>query len=355
MNKIHILWLLIFFGCYDHTPDNQQITMAEDINNEVDLFMLPTEETPISNNFEKSSLEEHTKIETIDILGIVNSNYKEIKDVYFWNDDIQTGLYRYFLENNNIDAVIEFRDFMEELDKEMAEAYIASGNTFATNALATFSFGGEYVRPTLLNPIIVIIKFFYNYTNDHYMRMDNEALATIYNERPHLFYQGNRSRGEHSGSLYYHPLFVEAVIVRNMKAIEFFVENIPDWSNIMNRLHSDWNTWTEYPIGGNVLVFLSPRNTEIYNYLLEQGIPEYIDITNESIMVAPYIDSINVWSEPSFNSEIICRINSEEAIKPIKLTARRGDGEYQWVHFEMDNETKGWAPFMHSIYYDSGI
>jgi hypothetical protein len=278
------------------------------------------------------------------ISNIINSNYKNIKDVQFWNDDIQIGIYHYFYLNNNIAAVIEFRDFMEALDYEKVEAYGRGENVFSFL---------EHMRPTLINPVIVLINNHY-FQRNPYKDLDIEYLSILHNERPHLFYKGNRSRGEHSGTIYYHPPLVEAVISGKIKIIEYFVENVDNWENIENNSYSDWNMWWNFPLGGNLLSYFSAwdNNRRIHNFLVENGIEEYLDISERVIYVSSNQDT-NVWSKPDFNSEILGRIGREEILKPIVLTAYKING-YQWIYFEMENEIKGWAPFGLSINYESG-
>jgi hypothetical protein len=240
---------------------------------------------------------------------------------------------------------------MEELDREKVEAYENSEKVSSSYFI--------HMRPSLVNPIIVLIQ------NHYYIRNSNrdlniEYLSTIYNERPHLLFQGNRNNGGTSGSYYSHPPLVEAVVRRKINIVTFFIENIENWENVENTLYSDWHMSSHPHLGGNLLGYLPAwDDRRLHNLLVERGIEEYIDISQKTIYVSTRIyvrdsQGTNIWTEPDFNSRILKRIGNEEKLKPILITAFKVGG-HQWVYFETEDGTRGWAPYFLSIGYDSGI
>jgi hypothetical protein len=300
-----------------------------------------------SNNYQ-TSLPEHsvanqiidrrTEIITTEYITVHRfaiSNYNEIRDVNFWNADTQRGFYDFFFSNGDVKAALEFRNFMEELDREIVE--LTGGNEH--------SFSSVNPRPVLINPVMVLIDnpyFGWEYLNLQF-------LSAIKNERPDLLFKGNRTNGMGFWALYNHPPIVQAAIRGNTSIVSFFVENVANWQRIVNSSYSDWNIWYDLPDGGNLLSYVRGKHQGVYPLLVGQGLAEYINISGRSIFVGSS-NGTNVWSEPNFNSEIIRRINSEEELVPIFLTAYRVSG-YQWVNFETEDGVRGWAPLSSISFY----
>ncbi|MFP3043368.1 hypothetical protein LQZ19_16260 [Treponema primitia] len=317
MYKIIVLCLVFLWGCHKSTPMIQN--------------------TP--NNFEQVSL--YAEVETdkqfesdiVDIKELVNLNYKEIKDVLFWNEDIQKGIYLFFLENNNIEALLDFKSFIDSLDREIYQLYEHGENQYSSSPS----------RPNIINPIMVIIENSF---------MEKETIyffSQINNKMPNLFLVGNRN----DWGMYTNPPIIQATIKGNYTVIQFFIENKINWKESQPRSR---DSGSEYGLGGNILTYLPvwDNNRRIHNYFVEQGIEEEIDISDQVIMVAYGLDFINIWSEPRFNSEIICQVNKEKKLNPIKITAYKINN-CQWVYFETGDGIQGWAPYSISIDYDSGM
>ena len=288
---------------------------------------------------------ERVFIENIDIReGIYN--FTEIRDVHFWNDSMQTALYIFFLENDNLTAALEFRAFLEALDREMLEA--ARGEPFILSS--------RNFPPRLVNPVIVLID------NSHWggRPFTNTAMdffAAIYEKRPDLFFQGNRGSWDHSGDVFSRLPLIHAVQNGHSQFIRFFVENVGDWQEMRSLNSWSFGQMIEWDIGlgGNLLSYLPEMlwdNRRTHNFLVEHGIKEYSNITIP-IFVDRRLDETNVWSEPSVNSKVIRRISREERLQPIKITTYSVDGS-RWVHFEMEDGVRGWAPFLRNIRYESG-
>jgi hypothetical protein len=270
--------------------------------------------------------------------SFVNSNYKEIRDVTFWNESMQSAFYYFFFRNNNIEAVFEFRNFIESLDRDIYQLLEGGVNNLSSD------------RPAIINPVIVLIDNYF-YQTKPYKSLNLEYLSDIYNKRPDLFLEGDRS--SHDG-YFRDPPIIHAVTRGNTDIVKFIFENNIDWKRSRR---SDRDSGSELGLGGNLLTYLSGwdgKRNALYKHLVENGIEEEIDISNHIIFIAPGLDSVNIWLEPDFNSEIIYRIDKNTKLKPIKMTAYK-ISNYQWVYFETEDGIKGWAPYRVSIDYDSGI
>jgi hypothetical protein len=271
--------------------------------------------------------------EQIDINELINLNYKEIKDVAFWNENIQKGVYLFFLEKNDIEELLDFRIFIESLDKEIYQLFGHSETLYSSSVS----------RPNMINPVMVIVESHFTTKKLIYF------LSEVNNTRPDLFLVGNRSDWGNYGN----PPFTQAVIDGNYTIVQFFIENNINWKESKPRSR---DSGTEYGLGGNILTYLPAwdNNRRIHNYLVEQGVEEEIDISDQIIMAAYGLDFINIWSEPRFDSKIIDQVSKEIKLNPIKITAYKINN-CQWVYFETENGIKGWAPYRISIDYESGI
>jgi len=340
MTRIFIVCFFVFLGCGGNVLNSQEAASSNNVNAN-------------SNNNAASTVRADdeqvvAKVENSVIQNIVTFDYTKIRDVNFWNDSMQTALYIYFLENDNIDAALEFRSFLEALDLEIAQA-----SEWGVN-----SFSSEYPRPYLINPVILVID-----NSDWGARplthSAMEIITALYAKRPDLFFQGNRGYWGTSGDMYSRPPLIHAVQNGHINVIRFFVENVPDWKEMRSLGYwpiAQW-IWWDIGLGGNLLSYLPEwgwDNRRMHNFLVEQGIEEYSDISGSPIYVNRSLESTNVWAEPSFNSEVIRRISRDEAIEAIKITTYKVDGR-RWVYFSMNDGTKGWAPYSYNIEYESGI
>jgi hypothetical protein len=269
---------------------------------------------------------------SIDIKEFVKQ-YNKVKDVHFWNEDLQKGFYVFFLENDDIEAVLDFRNFMESLDRDVYRLFENGENSYSS----------ALPRPDMVNPVMVVIE------NNVPGKSPGYFLPKIYNKRPDLFLIGNRDEW----GRYSNPPIIQAIIRGDYTTVQFFIENNINWKESRPRSR---DSGSEYGLGGNVLTYLPvwDNNRRIHNYLAAQGVEEEIDISDQIIMVAYGLDSINVWSEPGYNTQIIRRINKETKLKPIRITAYKIDN-CQWVYFEIKDGVRGWAPYRVCIDYDSGI
>lgn len=323
MNRIPILLLFALLVACGNASNNYQTSLPD--------FSLA--EPSVANQI----IDRRTEIITTEYITVHRfaiSNYNEIRDVNFWNADTQRGFYDFFFSNGDVKAALEFRNFIEELDREIVELTGGNENLFS----------GENPRPVLVNPVMVLID------NPYFSRgefKNLQFLSAIKNERPDLFFQGDRNNN--FWFLYDHPPIVQAVIRGDTSIVAFFVENVANWQRIENRPYNGWNTWLDLPHGGNLLSYVRGKHQGVYPLLVGQGLAEYINISGRSIFVGSS-NGTNVWSEPNFNSEIIRRINSEEELVPIFLTAYRVSG-YQWVNFETEDGVRGWAPLSSISFY----
>jgi hypothetical protein len=286
---------------------------------------------------------------TVDLMQITNANFREIRDAQFWTEDKQMDIYIHFFYDNNIEAVLEFRRYMEDLDREIAESSGWGINSFSTN----------YPRPHLINPVILLIgTTIFDHNTDRFLNM--EILYSIYNEQPDLFFQGNRESPYHSGDMFSHPPLVHAIKNNNLEVVAFFVENVSDWKEMrsLNNWDFDQMVMWDIGLGGNLLSYLPEQRSwnkesrsRLYNFLVEQGVEEYTDVSGNPISVSSSLEETNVWSEPNINSEIIRRIGTEDEIKAIKVTTYIIDN-YRWINFEMEDKMTGWAPINSNIWFE---
>ena len=340
-----IIFTVLFFmliGCGENISNIQRIAGSDnsDVNTNANASTVRT-----ANEQAKA------RVENIVIQNIVTFDYTKIRDVYFWSNSMQTAMYVHFLENDNIDEALEFRNFLETLDLEIAEASEWGVNGFSP----------EDPRPYLINPVILLIDNgnWGGHPGYAFKTSAMEIITAIYAKRPDLFFQGNRGSWAHSGDMYSLPPLVYAVEKGRMDIVKFFVENVANWKEM--RSLGDWPVgqwiWWDIGLGGNLLGYLPERNWDdrrMHNFLVEQGMEEYSDISGYRIYVSRSLESTNVWAELGFNSKVIRRINKDENIEAIKVTTYRIDGR-RWIYFSMNDGTKGWAPFDYNINYESGM
>jgi hypothetical protein len=349
MLKIIVLCFFVFIGCSRNisstyetalsNPNTVVFTSTEVLNTEVFNTSVEAEQREIA----VIPIAAEVIDQIIDIHRIITSDFTEIRDVQFWNESMQTALYVHLLGNNNLSAALEFRAFMEALDREIAEA---SGNIHMFSSL--------HPRPHLINPVIVLMDNSI-WGGQPFTSSVMDFIYAIYEERPDLFFQGNRGDWGHSGDMYSHLPLIQAVRNRNRDVIRFFVENVDGWKDMYSLNNWHFLSMVEWDIGlgGNLLSYLPEmQNRQIHNFLVEHGIEEYTNI-GLPIFVNRRLDGTNVWSGPSFNSEVIRRIGVEERLEPIKITTYIVDGR-RWVNFRLEDGATGWAPFGWNIQYESG-
>lgn len=346
MVKISILCFIILISCSDDSSNITEI-VTPDCNTvesplDYSISEKPDQQNDLQPEFQivPDTQIESELIENIDMRKII-TNYAEIRDIQFWNDSMQTAIYIHFLENNNLASALEFRAFLEAIDQEILQTY------------------KEYTdytpRPRLINPVIVLINNS-GWGGQPFTDTAMDFFAAIYAERPDLFFQGDRGSWDHSGDVYSRLPIIHAVEKEHRQFIQFFVENVVDWQEMrsLNFWSFEEMVWWDIGEGGNLLSYLPSSfwdRSRIHNFLVENGIEEYSD-SAFPIYVGPQ-EGTNVWKEPGFNSEIIRRITKEEKIKTIRTTTYRVD-DRRWVYFEMEDGTRGWAPYGTNIRYESG-
>ncbi|GMO53196.1 MAG: hypothetical protein Pg6C_19430 [Treponemataceae bacterium] len=247
--------------------------------------------------------------ELYDLSKVKDMKYEETVDPVFWNLSMQEGMYRLFFQRNDLAEAARFRGFIENL--------------------AEFR-RGEPVYD--YNPVILALDEFPN------------ALPELYKNRADLFL-----RGHITGDGYTISPIIHAVREKNLEGTRFFLENNVPWRDSQEMYGTRDRGGSEYPLGGSLLTDSDSR--AVSDYLVSKGFERE---ANLDALIYIAASEINVFSQPDFNSPIICRLAKDAVIKPIKITLYKNDG-YQWICFETGAGEIGWAPFLKSIDYDSGI
>jgi hypothetical protein len=272
----------------------------------------PTEEarqTATEDETQFAPAKTYSLTELYDLSKVKDMKYEEAVDPVFWNLSMQEGMYRLFFQRNDLAGAARFRAFIENL--------------------AEFHHGDPVYD---YNPVILALDEFPN------------ALPELYKNRADLFLRGHITGGGYTVS----PI-VHAVRTKNLEGVRFFMENNVPWQDSQEMYGTRDRGGTEYPLGGSLLTDSGSRT--ISDYLVSKGFEREAKL-DAPIYIA--VSEINVFSQPDFNSPIVCSLANAAAIKPITITLYKNDG-YQWVCFETETGEIGWAPFLKSIDYDSGL
>jgi hypothetical protein len=245
-----------------------------------------------------------------EISNLRELKYDEIIDPIFWNNSFQEGMYRILFNKKDIDGIIKFREFIESLAK-----YHHDDPVF------------EY------NPVLLAI--------DNY----SDLLPALYIKRADLFLHGHIHQGDYSLSPIIYTL-------RNGKysVLQFFFDNNINWEKSIELYGSGNRGGTEYPLGGNLLT--DARNENCMDYLINKGFETERDLTGKEITIRA--EATNVFSEPDFNSTVVCQLERGINIPTIKITMYK-NYSYQWIQIETVDGYYGCIPFNNSVYYDTGI
>jgi hypothetical protein len=308
MKKTFFVMLSLTLVILSCTKEKSSDTLQEQTTQTVDT--ISTTELVNENSKPKFVPDKtYSLSELYNVSKLKDLEYLEIVDPIFWNLPMQEGMYQLLLERNDINGVIRFREYIENL--------------------AEFR-GGEPVYE--YNPVI--------FAMIHYPKL----LSLLYEKRPDLFLHGHYNQGDYTVS----PI-IYALRENNLNSVQFFLNNHIPWEKSKEMYGTRNRGGKEYPLGGSLLTDAATQS--IFKYLIEQGFESAMDISNQEIYIN--VPVINVFAEPDLNSEIVCRLEKSVTIKPLKITLSKNDS-YQWIYFEAQTGETGWAPFQKSIDYVSG-
>lgn len=314
--KVFILFCIsiFFISCNKkNESQNQTIIQTDDV-----LTVNSSDNTIIfSNSTEKLVIKgDNNQVSTEDSKDNVNITNSELynhhtEDPNYWTNEKQKEIYETLFEKQELEEVIEFRNFIESLAKYHHDDPIY-----------------EY------NPIFLCYEKY----------PDN--LGFFLEKKKELFLSGTINWGDYSES----P-FLYVVKNKTIDDIKFYFDNeLPVLESKDELLYGSRNAGgPRFGIGGNILLYTD--NEEIRNYLISKGVPSEIDAVS---YFAYYLkkDNVEIYELPGFKNQVIATISKNDNFTALKVLTYKIDDE-QWMKIAF-NEIEGWIP-QSSFDYDTGI
>ena len=291
---INCCFLILFLGC-------------NKINNQTSVL----ENTPKTI--------EYINTEQSHILSIIQDivNESAIKS-QFNNLIIQEYIFQILFENNKINEIIEFREFIEPQNRKIEDNKIKIA----------------------FNPVLMAIDLYPNTLNE------------LFKKRPDLFLVGHDIQ---PGLLSVSPIIYifrsnKSNLNNKRKALTFFFDNEIEWEKSIELYGTRNKGGREHLFAGSLLTESEDRYFQ--DYLMGKGFYTEEDISNINIEILS--KGCNVYESPGFGNKVIYRIENNIKIDPIKITLYKKDS-YQWINVMYNENDYGWIAQDKNLSYDTGI